>query len=297
MLRTSAALATATAANTKTPQINGVCYPHAWPSPGGELADRLANEPEFAAKYAARQGYKTTPNGNCCPTCKKVQFASPCACVTTVGLYNASPLVVNYMLPPSIGNDAFIVKYSTSGAVQWYTTISGTSFDYGQGIATDSTGVYASGYYNSTSTVALTNGDGTPSGKSLPISVGIDAFIVKYSTSGTVQWYTTIQGTSTDQGFSLATDSTGVYATGGYNSTSTVALTNGDGTPSGKSLPISAATDTFIVKYSTSGTVQWYTSIHGTSTDNGYGSATDSTGVYATGYYNSTTRVLLASGS
>ena len=84
--KAGAALATATAANTKTPQVTSVCYPHAWPSPGGELADRLANEPEFAAKYAARQGYKTTPNGNCCLKCNKVLFDSPCQCVTPTGL-------------------------------------------------------------------------------------------------------------------------------------------------------------------------------------------------------------------
>lgn len=84
--KAGAALAAATRANTKTPQVTSVCYSNAWPSLGGELADRLAADSNFAAVYARRQGYKTTPNGNCCPTCKKVLFASPCACVTPTGL-------------------------------------------------------------------------------------------------------------------------------------------------------------------------------------------------------------------
>jgi hypothetical protein len=66
-----------------------------------------------------------------------------------------------------------------------------------------------------------------PPGKTLPISVGQDAFIVKYNTSGLAQWATTISGTVSDIGYAIATDSTGVYVTGLYSSTSAITLTNG----------------------------------------------------------------------
>jgi len=66
-----------------------------------------------------------------------------------------------------------------------------------------------------------------PPGKTLPISVGQDAFIVKYNTSGLAQWATTISGTGSDVGNAIATDSTGVYVTGPYSSTSAITLTNG----------------------------------------------------------------------
>jgi hypothetical protein len=127
-------------------------------------------------------------------------------------------------LPISVGvdfADAFIVKYNTSGVAQWATTIQGTSSRVGNGIATDSTGVYVTGEYGSASLVTLNNG------KTLPISVGQDAFIVKYNTSGLAQWATTISGTGSDVGNAIATDSTGVYVTGPYSSTSAITLTNG----------------------------------------------------------------------
>jgi hypothetical protein len=99
--------------------------------------------------------------------------------------------------------------------------IQGTANDIGNGIATDSTGVYVTGYYSSTSPVDLGNT------KTLPISVGLDAFVVKYNTSGQAQWSATVPGTVSDVGTGIATDSTGVYVSGYYSSTSPVTLTNG----------------------------------------------------------------------
>ena len=207
--------------------------------------------------------------------------------VYVTGGYNSTSVVTlnnGVTLPISVGNDAFIVKYDTSGLAQWATTIPGTATDRGLGIATDSTGVYVTGQYTSTSVVTLNNG------KTLPISVGQDAFIVKYNTSGLAQWATRISGTSSDVGDGIATDSTGVYVTGGYNSTSVVTLNNG------VTLPISVGADVFIVKYDTSGVAQWATRISGTSFDIGNGITTDSTGVYVTGYYSSTSVVTLNNG-
>ena len=193
----------------------------------------------------------------------------------------AAPSVI---LPISVGADAFIVKYSVTGVVQWATRISGPSGDEGYDITTDATGVYVIGQYNSTSVGTLNNG------VTLPISVGNDAFIVKYDTSGLAQWATTIPGTATDRGLGIATDSTGVYVTGFYNSTSVVTLNNGI------TLPISVDFDAFIVKYNTSGLAQWATSIRGTSGVFGNSITTDSTGVYVTGRYSSTSIVTLNNG-
>ena len=134
----------------------------------------------------------------------------------------AAPAVVqSAILPISVGFDAFIVKYDTNGLAQWATTIPGTGGDFGFDITTDSTGVYVTGRYSSTSIVTLNNG------VTLPISVGTDAFIVKYNTSGLAQWATTIPGTSSDFGYGITTDSTGVYVVGFYSSTSAITLANG----------------------------------------------------------------------
>ena len=199
--------------------------------------------------------------------------------VYVTGQYTSSEVVTlnnGITLPVSAGGtDAFIVKYNTSGLAQWATTVAGTGNDRGLGIATDSTGVYVSGSYISSGVVTLNNGITLP-----PSNAGlIDAFIVKYNTSGLAQWSATIQGTLTDDGFAIATDSTDVYVTGQYRSSGVVTLNNGI------TLPVSLNNDAFIVKYNTSGLAQWATTIRGGSADQGLGIATDSTGIYLTGYY------------
>ena len=77
-------------ANAKTSQITTTCYTSAVIP---ELQDQLAGTALVGnvdrTVYANRQGYKTTPNGNCCPTCKKVTLASTCsACAGRLPLPN-----------------------------------------------------------------------------------------------------------------------------------------------------------------------------------------------------------------
>jgi len=76
--------------NAKTSQITTTCYTSATIP---ELQDQLAGTARVGnvdrTVYANRQGYKTTPNGNCCPTCKKVTLAPTCtACAGRLPLPN-----------------------------------------------------------------------------------------------------------------------------------------------------------------------------------------------------------------
>ena len=117
----------------------------------------------------------------------------------------------------------------------------GSNNVYAHGVATDSDGsVYVFGRHDSTSAISLGNN------LSLPISTGnsFDAFIVKYDSTGNALQYNTIDGTSNDYGYSVATDSNGNVIVGGYyNSTSTISL------GSGLSLPSSTGQDGFVIKY------------------------------------------------
>ena len=66
--------------NAKTSQITSTCYTNATVP---ELQDILSGATKLKkvdpTVYAAQQGYQTTPNGNCCPKCKRVEFASTCS--------------------------------------------------------------------------------------------------------------------------------------------------------------------------------------------------------------------------
>jgi hypothetical protein len=225
--------------------------------------------------------------------------------VTPGGAINITPYGT---LSSSANQDAFIVKYTTNGLVQWATSIGGTDSDSGNSIATDSSGnVYVTGSYNS-SLLTINNFSSNPvtPGGAINITsygtlstsgVSFDTYIVKYNTNGLVQWATSIGGTDSDSGNSIATDSSGnVYVIGNYISTVLTInsfLSGGGGgainiTPYG-TLSNSGNQDTFIVKYTTNGLVQWATSIGGTGSDIGNSITTDSSGnVYVTGFYNST---------
>jgi hypothetical protein len=147
-------------------------------------------------------------------------------------------------------DDVLIVKYNTSGTIQWQRTLGGAGNDLGQSIAVDTSGnVYVSGYNTS-------SGAG-----------GGDVLIAKYDTSGTIQWQRTLGGASNDYGYGIAVDASGnVYITG-YTASS------GAG-----------GQDVLIAKYDTSGTIQWQRTLGGASNDFGNGIAVDGSGnVYITG--------------
>ena len=194
--------------------------------------------------------------------------------VYVVGSYYGSVTIGLTTLNGTGSSDVFVAKYDTSGTVQWARSIGGTSADFGQAIATDSSGnVYVIGRYVGSVTIGSTTLNSAGSN---------DAFVAKYDTIGTVQWATSIGGGDSDNGHGIATDSGGnVYVVGSYYDSVTI----------GSITLTGSYDDAFVAKYDTSGTVQWARSIGGTSYDYGYGIATDSAGnVYVVGsYYGSVT--------
>ena len=161
-------------------------------------------------------------------------------------------------------SDMFLVKYSSSGVKQWTQQFGTSSVDYGRSIVLDSANnIYISG----TTSGALDNN--TRVG-------GIDIFLVKYSSSGMKQWTQQFGTSSLDFPRGVAVDTTGnIYVTGDTGGSL-------DGTTNG-------GTDTFLVKYNTSGVKQWiqqFGSFSGNSVgnDSGYGVAVDLAGnTYITG--------------
>jgi hypothetical protein len=143
------------------------------------------------------------------------------------------------------GYDAFIVKYNSSGTVQWQRTLGGVGHDFGMGIDIDSSG-----------NAYITGRDGGGSG----------AFIVaKYDTSGSIQWQKQLNASSHNSySYELEVDSSGnVYIAG------MTALGGG-------------SNSAVVVKLNSSGALQWSRKLYGSGNEEAYAIAVDSSGnVYA----------------
>jgi hypothetical protein len=121
------------------------------------------------------------------------------------------------------GEDAVVVKLSSSGTLLFSTYLGGSNTDSGRGVALDGSGnAYVTGYastgFPTTSGVISTSNQGS-----------FDAFAVKYSSSGALVYSTFLGGSSTDYGYAISADGSGnAYVTGiTYSSTFTGA--NGSG--------------------------------------------------------------------
>jgi uncharacterized delta-60 repeat protein len=192
------------------------------------------------------------------------------------------------------GADTFIVNYSSTGILLWNTTWGGSGSDYGYDVTVDSTNhALITGYTDSFSSTSglydafilhvsadplwqttwggltLDNGQSVAVDSANNIIItgytdsfgagNNDAFVVKYSSAGSLLWSKTWGGSGDDRGYGVAVDSANNIIIAGY-------------TPSfGAGLY-----DAFVVKYSSSGEQLWNNTWGGTSNDYGYDVAVDS---------------------
>jgi Beta-propeller repeat len=176
--------------------------------------------------------------------------------------------------------DAFVAKVKADGTGLVYCGyIGGNSYDYGYGIAVDSSGnAYVTG--KTTSTEAT-----------FPVTVGPDltynggtedAFVAKVNAAGTALVYCGyIGGFGADQGNGIAVDSAGnAYVTGQTGSSEATFPVTG-----GPDLTYGDNVDAFVAKVNAAGTALVYCGyIGGSGADYGYGIAVDSAGnAYVTG--------------
>jgi hypothetical protein len=154
----------------------------------------------------------------------------------------------------SVGaSDIFVAKYDPVGiSWSWVRSSGATSYDSGNGIAVDVSGnVFVTGAFEGTvnfGTISVTSAGSS------------DAFITKYSNSGSVKWVQTVHGSSSSQGNSIAIDSNeNVFLTGAFG-----------GTVNFDAVQKSAvgSWDIFVAKYNKFGTFQWSQIAGGTGFDN-----------------------------
>jgi len=176
-------------------------------------------------------------------------------------------------------NNAFIVKFTSSGIRKWATYYGGNAGDNGLGIATDNAGnILITGGTESSNFPVL-------NGYQMSLLGSYNAFLVKLDSSGTVKWATFYGGTNFDQAQGIATDNVGNSYITGYTSSSDFPLLNNFQTKYGGGTIYG---DAFIAKFNSSGVPQWSTFYGGSSEDNGRGIAIDSIGnILVAGYTSS----------
>jgi hypothetical protein len=152
------------------------------------------------------------------------------------------------------GQDIFVAKYNSSGALQWAHRAGGSSpnRDAGRGIGVDTNGnVYVTGCFYGPADFDSTNLPGDPNGTN-------QFFLAKYNSTGTVQWVQQSYGGYPGEedgvyGTGLAVDGAGncyVVGVAENNATITFGTTN----------LTSTNTDDyniFLVKYNNAGALQW----------------------------------------
>lgn len=176
--------------------------------------------------------------------------------------------------------DAFLVKFSSSGARTWATYYGGTGIDYGYYTTTDASGnVFMSGRTYSSTGIGSGGFQNTFGG-------GQDAYLVKFNAAGSRLWGTYYGGTNIDAGYSIAVASTGdVYLAGHTLSATNIASGGFQNT-------INTQYDSFLAKFSSSGSRLWATYYGGPGADFGWSTSVDATGnVFLAGYTTSTSGI------
>ncbi len=178
------------------------------------------------------------------------------------------------------GYDAFVTKLNVSGSALIYSTyLGGSAFDFGQGIAVDSSGnAYVTGETSSTN---------FPTANAIQTRFGganTDAFVAKLNAAGSALVYSTyLGGNGQDYGTGIAVDSSGnAYVTGETLSTDF---------PTANAFQASfGAGKAFVTKFNAAGSALVYsTYLGGSSGDRGQGIAVDSSGnAFVTGWTRST---------
>ena len=188
-------------------------------------------------------------------------------------------------LPASSNESGFLLKLDSSGALQWVVRVDGAQYDEGFDVAVDGSGnVCMQGRYTG-SGVQIFNNSGT-SVRTLRTATNTAVFIARFTTMGTLDWIATLDGTMAFgySAFEIATDSTGnIFASGSYNANAQVYDNSGT---SIKTLRATASTASYLLRFTSSGSLSWAYTVDSSNLDEGKGVACDGQGnIYWTGIF------------
>lgn len=202
----------------------------------------------FLAKYTANGDLAWVQTFN-----NDVGLVSPRALLSdaTGNLYVAATLsgtnvVLGTITLNSVGSsDAALLKFSSTGSLTWAINWGSTGVDEAYDIAFDSSGnLLVLGIYSGT--VDFNPAKGTTNRTS---AGGYDGYLAKFTSNGTFSSVTTYGGANNDYFTSLQVDASNQVYVMGYFSTST--------TIGSQSMTSLGASDAFLAKMNSTGTVQW----------------------------------------
>ncbi|MFI5220708.1 MAG: PKD domain-containing protein [Bacteroidia bacterium] len=183
-------------------------------------------------------------------------------------------------------DDAFIAKFNSSGQRLWSTYYGGGGDDQAYGIVMDPSGnCYITGSTTSSSGLSTTGSLYQPN-----YGGAGDAFLVKFSSTGTLVWATYFGGGGAESAYGIAIDlQNNIIICGQTTSTTTIATA---GTQQTTIAAPASSGDGYLAKFNSSGQKLWGTYYGGTSSDFGRAVCTDiSNNIVLTGFTQSSSGI------
>jgi len=156
------------------------------------------------------------------------------------------------------GIDYWVAKLDTTGAIQWQKCLGGTQQDVPYAIQQTTDGGYIVARNSFSSDGDVTGNHG-----------GVDYWVVKLDSTGTLQWQKSLGGTGADWGQSIVQTADGGYVAAGPSDSNNGDVTGNHG-----------GQDYWVVKLDAAGNIQWQKSLGGTSLDAAYSIAQTTDGGY-----------------
>ncbi len=160
--------------------------------------------------------------------------------------------------------DTFIASLNSDGNLRWSTFFGGSSYDYGNGIAIGlDNNVYVIGTTYSSDFPTSNAYDSTFNGNK-------DAFVMSFTSTGSLRWSTYLGGSDDDNGKNIAIDlNNNIYITGYTKSSDFPTLNAYD-------ITFNSQLDAFVAGFTPIGTIRWSTYLGGSNIDEGFDITTDS---------------------
>lgn len=157
------------------------------------------------------------------------------------------------LVDDNTNGEMFVAAYAADGTLLWADQSVSTVAAWGEGIALDADGnSYVTGPFNGMATFDAGGANSTTiTAASTTLS---SIFVAKYDADGVLSWVQPIATTGNGVGTGIAANSTGLYVTGWFGGTATLAA----GEPEELVLgPAVGGADVLLAKYDTSGALLW----------------------------------------